>query len=63
MKRRKSSGASLIEFAFSLLVLVPLLLGITAYGLNMVISLQTVQLAPRRRPHVRQSLRFFAGRQ
>jgi len=45
MKRRKTSGASLIEFTFSLLVLVPLLLGITTYGLNMVLSLQTVQLA------------------
>ncbi len=45
MRRRKSSGASLIEFSFALLVLVPMLLGITAYGLNMILSLETVQLA------------------
>jgi len=45
MRRRKSSGASLIEFSFALLVLVPMLLGITSYGLNMVLSLETVQLA------------------
>jgi len=45
MRSRKTSGASMIEFTFSLLVLVPLLLGVTAYGLNMVLNLQTVQLA------------------
>lgn len=43
--RRKQSGASLIEFAFAMLILVPLLLGITAYGLNMILNLQVVQLA------------------
>ncbi|MDR3700587.1 MAG: hypothetical protein P4L56_13170 [Candidatus Sulfopaludibacter sp.] len=45
MRCKKTSGASLIEFTFALLVLVPLILGVTAFGLNMVLSLQTVQLA------------------
>lgn len=45
MKRKKTSGASIIEFTFSMLILVPLLLGTTAIGLNMVLDLQTVQLA------------------
>jgi hypothetical protein len=45
MKRKRSTGASLIEFAFALLILVPLLLGVTAYGLNMILNLQVVQLA------------------
>jgi len=45
MKSRKCSGASMIEFTFSILVLVPLLLGTTAIGLNMVLDLQVVQLA------------------
>ncbi len=45
MKRKQTSGASLIEFTFALLVLVPLILGVTAFGLNMILSLQTVQLA------------------
>jgi hypothetical protein len=45
MRRKKLSGVSIVEFVFALLILVPLLLGVTAYGLNMVLSLQTVQLA------------------
>ena len=45
MKRKNSSGVSIIEFTFAMLILVPLLLGTTAIGLNMVLDLQTVQLA------------------
>lgn len=45
MRRRKCRGASMIEFTFALLILVPLLLGTTAIGLNMVLDLQVVQLA------------------
>jgi hypothetical protein len=45
MRRKNDSGASIIEFTFSLLILVPLLLGVTAIGINMVLDLQTVQLA------------------
>jgi len=45
MKRRRARGVSTIEFAFSLLVLVPLFLGTGVTGINMIRSLQTVQLA------------------
>lgn len=45
MKRKRLSGVSIIEFTFSLLILVPLLLGTTAIGINMVLQLETVQLA------------------
>lgn len=38
-------GGSTVEFAFVLLVLVPLLLGTGVIGVNMVRTLQTVQLA------------------
>jgi len=45
MKKKQRRGVSIIEFAFSLLVLVPLMLGTIEVGLNMVNTLQTVQLA------------------
>lgn len=45
MRRKNASGTSIIEFTFAMLVLVPLLLGVTAVGINMVLCLQTVQLA------------------
>lgn len=45
MRRKNVSGVSIVEFSFSLIVLVPLLLGVTGIGLNMVLQLQTVQLA------------------
>ena len=45
MKKRRSSGVSSIEFAFGMLVLLPLLLGTGVTGINMVRTLQTVQLA------------------
>ena len=45
MKRKRQSGVSIIEFTFSLLILVPLLLGTAAVGINMVLQMETVQLA------------------
>lgn len=45
MKRKRLAGASIIEFTFATLILVPLLLGTTAVGINMVLELETVQLA------------------
>jgi hypothetical protein len=45
MRRRSRQGASAIEFSFSLLVLVPLLLGAAGIGISMLRQLQTVQLA------------------
>lgn len=45
MKLRKSRGVSTVEFAFSLMVLVPLVLGTGAIGINMIRTLQTIQLA------------------
>jgi hypothetical protein len=43
--RRHSRGVSSIEFAFASLVLVPLLLGGGVTGVNLIRTLQTVQLA------------------
>ena len=45
MRNKRRRGVSVIEFAFSLLVLLPLFLGTIEVGLNMVGTLQTVQLA------------------
>jgi hypothetical protein len=45
MKRCRARGVSTIEFAFSLLVLVPLFLGTGVTGINMIRTLQTIQLA------------------
>src|SRR5437016_1857037 len=45
MKKKNLRGASIVEFTFVMLVLVPLLLGTTGVGINMVNSLQTIQLA------------------
>jgi hypothetical protein len=45
MRRRSRQGASAIEFAFSLLFLVPVFLGLTGIGISMLRQLQTVQLA------------------
>lgn len=44
MRRRFRRGASAIEFAFALLVLIPLLLGTMALGFSMLHQLQVVQL-------------------
>jgi hypothetical protein len=45
MKRHTLRGVSSIEFAFSMLILLPLLLGTGVTGINMIRTLQTVQLA------------------
>jgi hypothetical protein len=45
MRRKFQRGIAYIEFALSLMVLVPLLLGVVGIGLNMHQQLQTVQLA------------------
>src|ERR1700683_3463782 len=45
MRHRNSRGVSSVEFAFGMLVLVPLLLGTGVTGINMIRSLQTIQLA------------------
>jgi hypothetical protein len=45
MKRHAKRGSAIIEFALSLLVLMPLFLGTGAVGINMVRTLETVQLA------------------
>ena len=45
MRRTGFRGAACIEFAFITMVLVPLLLGTGAAGINMILTLQTIQLA------------------
>lgn len=45
MKRSKLQGSSYIEFSFALLFLVPLLLGITGMGMNLLLGYQTNQLS------------------
>lgn len=45
MKRHATRGQSTVEFAFSVLMLVPLILGTGAIGINLIRTLQTVQLA------------------
>src|ERR1700682_1059771 len=45
MKRHTLRGVSSIEFAFSMLILLPLLLGTGVTGINMIRTLQAVQLA------------------
>ena len=45
MKKNRSRGVSAIEFAFSLLVMGPLVLGTGVMGINMIRALQVVQLA------------------
>jgi hypothetical protein len=45
MRRKNTRGVSILEFSFILLVMIPLLLGTTGIGLNMVNTLQVVQLA------------------
>src|ERR1039458_10278633 len=45
MRRKLERGIAYIEFALSLMVLIPLLLGVTGLGLSMHRQLQTVQLA------------------
>jgi len=45
MRQKLQRGIAYIEFALSLLVLIPLLLGVVGIGLSMHRQLQTVQLA------------------
>jgi hypothetical protein len=45
MRSKKQRGVEIMEFSLSMLVLVPLLLGTTVTGLNMLLNLQTVQVA------------------
>jgi hypothetical protein len=45
MRRRNNRGVAIVEFSFSLILLVPLLIGTTATGLNLIRTLSTVQLA------------------
>jgi len=45
MKHRRLQGVSSLEFAFGMIVMVPLLLGTGVTGINMIRSLQTVQFA------------------
>lgn len=45
MRRRKQRGTTYVEFALSVLVLVPLLLGTTGIGLNLLLAYQTSQVA------------------
>jgi hypothetical protein len=43
--RRKQRGASAIEFALLTVVWLPLVLGVLAFGVNMIIGLQVIQVA------------------
>ena len=45
MRRRGFRGSACIEFAFIVMVLVPMLLGTGAAGINMILTLQTIQVA------------------
>jgi len=45
MKRKALRGVSTIEFALSLMVILPLILGTGAIGINLIRTQQTVQLA------------------
>jgi hypothetical protein len=45
MRRTGLRGSACIEFAFITMVLVPLLLGTGAAGINMILTLQTIQIA------------------
>jgi hypothetical protein len=45
MKRKSSKGVAIIEFALSMLVMVPLLLGTIGIGIQLVQTTQVVQLA------------------
>jgi hypothetical protein len=55
MRRKSLQGVAIIEFALSMMVIVPLLLGTIACGLQLVQSMQTIQLA-------RDSGRMYARR-
>lgn len=45
MKRKNLKGVAIVEFSFAMLVLIPLMLGTIGFGIRLVQSIQTVQLA------------------
>ncbi len=45
MKRNRLKGVAIVEFSFSMLVMIPLLLGTIGIGLRLLQQMQTVQLA------------------
>lgn len=45
MKPDKRKGVAIVEFSFSMLVMIPLLLGTIGFGLRLLQQMQTVQLA------------------
>lgn len=45
MKRNRLKGVAIVEFCFSMLVMIPLLLGTIGFGIRLVQSMLTVQLA------------------
>jgi hypothetical protein len=45
MRRKSLQGVSIIEFCFAMLVLIPLLIGTIGIGLNLILELQTIELA------------------
>src|SRR5260370_29377990 len=45
MKPNKLKGVAIVEFSFSMLVMIPLLLGTIGFGLRLLQQMQTVQLA------------------
>src|SRR5947209_7176379 len=45
MKNQKRRGVSSLEFAFGIMVLTPLLLGTGVIGVNLIRTLETVQVA------------------
>ncbi|MEO8594770.1 MAG: TadE family protein [Candidatus Solibacter sp.] len=45
MKRNRTRGVAIVEFSFAMLVIIPLLLGTVGFGLRLVQSMQTIQLA------------------
>jgi len=53
MRGKSFRGAACIEFAFITMALVPLLLGTGAAGINMILTLQTIQLAGCRHMYAR----------
>lgn len=45
MKRNRLKGVAIVEFSFCMLVMIPLLLGTIGFGIRLVQSMQTIQLA------------------
>jgi Flp pilus assembly protein TadG len=45
MKRNRLKGVAIVEFSFCMVVMLPLLLGTIGFGIRLVQSMQTIQLA------------------